>query len=374
VCVRLRVQVPTLKAPKGLDGVIVTETKISKVDGTAGRLIYSGYDISELAGIVPFESAAYLLWNGHIPSKAQLQDFKTKLAERRTLPPFLFSFIKSVPNDAHPLSVLRTAVSILGLSAKDDNTTEAGLSLVAQFPTIVAAYDKLRQGKNYIEPRKDLAHAENYLYMLTGNVPDRKIADAADTYFVLLADHGLNASTFSARVAISTLTDVYSAITAAIGALKGPLHGGAPSLVWDMLQEIGSASNAEPWIRNRVSKGDRIMGFGHRIYRTEDPRSKILKALAKKVAKQEVYELAETTEREARRILQEKHPERPLDTNVEFYSSLVLNACGIPKDAFTATFACSRVTGWIAHIMEQLSDNKIIRPESEYVGPMNLHL
>jgi len=369
--------------PKGLDGVIVATTQISKIDGTAGRLIYRGYDITQLAGVVPFESVVHLLWTGRIPSEKELIDFKSEIADRRSISPSLISFLKTVPRDANPLSVLRTAVSILGLTSSSSKGEDAaassspidtGTSLVAQFPTIVASYDRIRRGEDPLEPRKDLGQAENYLYMLTGRVPETERARAVDAYFVLLADHGLNASTFSARVAISTLTDVYSAIVAAIGTLKGPLHGGAPSLVWDMLSEIGEARNVRPWINKRLESGERIMGFGHRIYRTEDPRSKILKSLAKQIADPKVYELAVETEGEARRILQEQHPKRALDTNVEFYSSLVLNASGIPKDAFTATFACSRVAGWMAHIIEQLSDNRIIRPQSEYVGPENLSI
>ncbi|MHB8566896.1 MAG: citrate synthase [Nitrososphaerales archaeon] len=359
--------------PKGLDGVIVATTQISKIDGTAGKLVYRGYDITQLAGAIPFESVVHLLWTGRIPAGEKLREFKAKLAEQRQIPQSLISFLKTVPRDANPLSVLRTAISILGLSASGSvPTMETGMSLVARFPTIVATYDRLRRGESPLEPRKDLGHAENYLYMLAGKVPDKVHANAVDSYLVLLADHGLNSSTFAARVAISTLTDVYSSIVAAIGTLKGPLHGGAPSLVWDMLQDIGSASNVDPWIKRHLSGGERIMGFGHRIYRTEDPRSKILKSLAEKLADPKTFELAATTERVARQFLQAEHPKRALDTNVEFYSSLVLNASGIPKDVFTATFACSRVAGWMAQIMEQLQDNRIIRPESEYVGPEGL--
>ena len=369
-----------IRAPKGLDGVVVANTQISKIDGMAGHLIYRGYDITELARAVPFESVVYLLWNGRLPKDDEAKSFRAKFASRRDLPSEAINFLKSVPRDVNPLAVLRTAVSILGLSAEDvaneekSSTIETGISLVAKFPIIVAYHNSFRRGEEPLRPREDLGHTENYLYMLGGKVPDKALAKAIDSYFVLLADHGLNASTFAARVAISTLTDVYSAIVAAIGTLKGPLHGGAPSLVWDMLTEIGSAANADSWIEKRVARGERIMGFGHRIYRTEDPRSKILKTIASEISDPGTFELAKATESQARRKLQARHPERALDTNVEFYSSLVLNASGVPKDLFTATFACSRVSGWMAHIIEQLSDNRIIRPESEYVGPEGLTL
>jgi citrate synthase len=266
-------------------------------------------------------------------------------------------------------------VSILGLNASDSvSPLESGIGLTAQFPTILAMYQRARKGLKAVLPRGDLGHAANYLYMLTERLPIERHAHALDAYLVLLADHGLNASTFAARVAISTLTDYYSAIISAIGTLKGPLHGGAPSQVWDMLQEIGQASKVTSWLSARLEKGDRIMGFGHRIYRTEDPRSKILKKLAKENAKPDTFLLASTVETEAIKLLQAKHPERPLDTNVEFYSSLVLNAVGIPTDLFTSTFACGRIVGWTAHIIEQLSDNRLIRPSAEYVGPEGLTL
>jgi citrate synthase len=362
-----------LRAPKGLDGVIVTETRISKIDGTAGKLIYRGYDVTDFIGRVSFEAVAHLLWVGHLPSSDELKKFKNRLAENRYVPNKVMAFIETAPRDSNPLSILRTAVSIAGLHASESMPSlDSGLALTAQFPTILAMYHRARRRERPVLPRGDLDHAANYLYMLTEIAPKEVHARALDSYFILLADHSLNASTFAARVAISTLTDMYSAIIAAIGTLKGPLHGGAPSQVWEMLQSIQDPLRAESWLKERLAKGERIMGFGHRVYRTEDPRSKVLKSIAKQIASPKTYELATTVEKTARKLLQAEHPERPLDTNVEFYSSLVLNAVGIPADMFTPTFACSRVVGWTAHIIEQLSENRLIRPSAEYVGPEGL--
>ena len=366
---------PLQRAPKGLEGVIVASTKITKIDGEAGKLIYRGYDITELAGKVSFEAVAHLLWIGRLPDAKELEAFKKKLAENRYVSNKIMAFIGAAPKDADPLTVLRTAVSIMGMQANENiPTLESAISLTSQFPTILAMYHNARRGRSVVLPRGDLGHAANYLYMLTGFVPKEKHAHALDAYFTLLADHGLNSSTFAARVATSTLTDVYSAVIAAICTLKGPLHGGAPKQVWDMLQSIGDPVKAVPWITEKLKEGDRIMGFGHRVYRTEDPRSKVLKTLAKENADQKMFALADIVEKEATRLLHAQHPERPLDTNVEFYSSLVLNAVGISPDMFTPTFASARVVGWTAHIMEQLSDNRLIRPSSEYVGPEGLTL
>ncbi len=366
---------PLQRAPKGLEGVIVSSTKISKIDGQAGKLIYRGYDITELAGKVSFEAVAHLLLLGHYPDAKELESFKKRLAENRYVSNKVMAFIGTAPRDANPLAMLRTAVSLIGMQAREDiSTLDAAISLTAQFPTVLAMFHNSRRGRSAVLPRGDLGHAANYLYMLTGMVPKEKHTRALDAYLTLLADHGFNSSTFSARVAISTLTDVYSAVIAAIGTLKGPLHGGAPSQVWDMLQAVGDPARATSWLTERLKKGERIMGFGHRIYRTEDPRSKVLKMLAKENSDPKIFALATTVESEAIRLLHEEHPERPLDTNVEFYSSLVLNAVGIPPDMFTPTFASARVVGWTSHIMEQLSDNRIIRPSAEYVGPEGLTL
>jgi len=362
--------------PKGLEGVIVASTELTKIDGQAGRLIYRGYDATELAGNVPYEAVAHLLWLGGLPAEAELLQLREKLGRSRALPVVVEDFLHSVAKVAEPLSVLQTSVSILGGldSTKSASTVNASIALTARMPTIVASFNRFRHNASPLQPRADLSHAANYLYMLTGKEPRPEHVRALDSYFTLLADHGLGASTFVARVAASTLTDVYSAVVAAISALKGPLHGGAPIYVWEMLQSIGRPESAREWLRECLAKGDRIMGFGHRVYRTEDPRSKVLKRLAKELVKPDLFHLASTVESEARELLREDHPNRVIDTNVEFYSSLVLDAVGIPPELFTCTFACARSVGWTAHIVEQRKDNRLFRPESEYKGPADLDL
>jgi len=358
-----------ITAPKGLDGVIVTQTKISKIDGQKGKLLYRGFDATELSSLLSFEEVSYLLWCGKLPSPSEVQTFREKLVLRRFLNAKEIEFIRNVPLTANPLTFLRTVASYIGmLNEKEFGPEQAAIDLSAKSPTLLAYFDRLRKGYEPVEPRPELSFAENYLRMLTGKKPSEEHVSALNSYLILLSDHGLNSSTFSAIVTISTLTDYYSAIVSAIGMLKGPLHRGAPSQVWEMLSEIDEQSRAGKWLEARINSGGRIMGFGHRIYRTEDPRSKALKIIAKKIASPKIFGLAETVEEEARELLRQKHPERALETNVEFYSSLVLNAVGIPTDMFTSTFACARIVGWTAHVLEQLSDNRLFRPESEYVG------
>jgi citrate synthase len=269
-------------------------------------------------------------------------------------------------------------VSAIGAEAKATKSQsgtearDAAVALTACFPTVLAAYDRRRKGLDPIPPRTDLGHAANYVYMMTGNVPSDVDTHALDTYLVLLADHGMNASTFTARVIASTESDMASAVIGGIGALKGPLHGGAPSLVLDMLDAIGTPENAEPWMRAAFARGDRLMGFGHRVYKAEDPRAEILRGIAKEMDKSDLYALASASEQTGLRLLEEQKPGRRLYTNVEFYSSVVLNAVGLPRDLFTATFAASRVAGWTGHILEQYADNRLIRPQSQYTGPHDL--
>src|SRR5213594_2735351 len=363
-----------MQVPRGLEGVIVASTELTKIDGQAGRLIYRGYDATELAGNVPYEAVAHLLWLGGLPAEAELLQLREKLGRSRALPVVVEDFLHSVAKVAEPLSVLQTSVSILGGldSTKSASTVNASIALTARMPTIVASFNRFRHNASPLQPRADLSHAANYLYMLTGKEPRPEHVRALDSYFTLLADHGLGASTFVARVAASTLTDVYSAVVAAISALKGPLHGGAPIYVWEMLQSIGKPENARDWLTEHLAKGDRIMGFGHRVYRTEDPRSKVLKRLAKEIVDPRLFELASTVETEARELLKKEHPERAIDTNVEFYSSLVLHAVGIPPELFTCTFASARIVGWTAHIIEQRQDNRLFRPEAEYRGKLDL--
>ncbi len=357
-----------------MEGVIVATTQLTKIDGQAGRLIYRGYDITELAGIVPYESVAHLLWFGHLPNRQEFDQLNRKLVENRGLPNPVVDFVSRVAKIAEPLSAVQTATALLGGVEASRNKTiiDTSIALAAKMPTIIADYYRVKSALSPIAPNPKLGNAANYLYMLTGKTPSPVHEHALDSYFTLLVDHGLSASTFVARVAASTLTDVYSAVVAAISALKGPLHGGAPIYVWEMLQSIGKPESASKWLSERLREGGRIMGFGHRVYRTEDPRSKILKQLAKQIVDPELFKLATTVEEEARRLLREEHPHRVLDTNVEFYSSLVLHAVGVPPELFTCTFACARTVGWTAHIIEQLQDNRLFRPAAEYVGPLDL--
>jgi citrate synthase len=365
-----------IRAPKGLEGVIVATTSLTKIDGQAGRLIYRGYDVTQLAGRVSYESVAHLLWYGHLPNKQELSALETRFSREHALPKQVIGFLRGESKVAEPLSALQTSVSILGglTGRTEPSIIDSSIDLTARMPTIVAAYHRFKKGQDPVDPRPGLGHAANYLYMLNNKVGRPEHVHALDSYFTLLADHSLNASTFVARIAASTLTDVHSAVVAAISALKGPLHGGAPIYVWEMLQSIGTPENAEGWLRDRLQKHDRIMGFGHRVYRTEDPRSRVLKELARQIVDPALFKLATTVEDTARRLLREQHPERPIDVNVEFYSSVVLHAVGIPPELFTCTFACARTVGWTAHIVEQLQDNRLFRPDAEYVGPEGLTL
>ena len=353
----------------GLEGVLAAKTVISMVDGQNGRLVYRGYVIADLAEQMTYEEVAYLLWHGELPNGSQLEELAGKMRAQRMLKPVAAAALRDMPADTGPMDVLRTVVSAQGVAPrllKPD--IEQAIAYSAAFPTVLAAFHRQRQGKEVIEPRSDLGHAANYLYMLTGELPAAERVQALDSYLVLLADHGMNASTFTARVIASTESDLASCLVGAIGALKGPAHGGAPSLVMEQLNKIGGPENAETWGRAALERKERFMGFGHRVYRTYDPRAKILKAMAEKL-NPTFYALASKWEEVALRLLQERHPERPQATNVEFYSAGVLQAVGIPTDFFPATFGISRAAGWTAHVLEQVSDNRLIRPQSEYVGP-----
>ncbi len=355
---------------KGLEGVIIDTSSICLIDGNQGRLIYRGYDIHDLAANLAFEEVAYLLWNGELPTLTQLAALKKRLSEERPIPTQLKDTIRNLPRSSNTLDVLRTAISTLGTGTplKKPDISDA-ISITGKMPTINAAFDRLRRGQEPLEPRPDLGHASNYIYMLTGKEPDPVKADALNKYLILLADHGMNSSTFTARIVASTWSDMYSAITAAIGALKGPLHGGAPAPVLQMLKDIGKPERAESWMRDELKAGRRLMGFGHRVYRTTDPRAEILRDIASKTADRSFFELARRVEETGIRVLQEKRPDRKLYTNVEFYSSVVMDSVGLPPDLFTATFAASRSVGWSANVLEQVANNRLIRPETEYTGP-----
>jgi len=363
--------------PNGLEGVVAASTELSHVFGDIGKLVYRGYDIHELAGKASFEEVAHLLWIGHLPNKEELHELERKFGENRVLPEAVIEGLRQVPKGANPMDALRTGVSLLGAVDEDHFNDEAptldeAIELAARFPAILATFSRLRDGKEPVQGRSDLNTAQNYLYQLTGEEPEEKHWKSLETYLVLLADHGLNASTFTARVIASTDSDMASALTGAIGALKGPAHGGAPAKVLDMLNEIGTAENVDAWLTDALDNGKRLMGFGHRVYKAEDPRAEILRGMAETASTPEFFALSKTTEDRALAMLDERKPGRKLYTNVEFYSAAVLAAVGLPGDMFPPTFAVSRSVGWSAHVLEQASNNRLIRPQSEYIGPTDL--
>lgn len=366
----------------GLEGVVAARTRLSHVDGQNGVLIVGGYAIEDLAGHVGFEGAAHLLWRGHLPDRAELAKLSAEMAGLRELPPLTLEVLRAAKS-APPIDALRMACATLslGLANPDAITPEADLAaamrLTACFPTVVAAHARIGKGLDPIPPRKDLPLAANFLYMVHGKEPDPAAAQALDTYWVTVMDHGMNASTFTARVIASTRSDLVSAVTGALGALKGPLHGGAPGPVLDMLLDIRTADRAEPWLRNELAQGRRIMGFGHRIYKVRDPRAEVLSRVAERLGaaqleNRHLYELARHVEATALRVLAEAKPGRNLRTNVEFYTALVLQALGLEPRQFVAMFACGRTAGWCAHVIEQHAEDRLIRPQSEYIGPVGL--
>jgi citrate synthase len=354
----------------GLEGVVAAQTEISEVDGQNGRLIYrGGYLIHELADR-SFEEIAYLLWHGSLPDEDQLKALKRQLASHRSLNGQARAALAGLNRDVDPMDALRTVLSAQGAAPDCPKPTlEGAIGITAVTPSAVAGYFRHQQGQEPVEPRSDLDHSANFVYMISGEEPDPDRARYLEAYLVLLADHGLNASTFTARVAASTGTDLYSAMIAAIGALKGPAHGGAAHGAMNMLDKIGSADNAEAWLAEAMTRKERIMGFGHRVYRTYDPRAKILKKLAEE-GNPRFFGVASRTEELALRMLKERHPERPNATNVDYYSAGVLQAAGFPKEFFTCVFAASRMAGWTAHVLEYMAqDGRIIRPASEWIGP-----
>jgi citrate synthase len=371
-------------APRGLEGVVAAQTRLSHVDGKNGVLIVAGYTIEELAGHVGFEAAAHLVWRGRLPDRAELSKLSSEMAELRELPALTLEVIRGAAT-APPLDALRMACATLSLGLADPNaiTPEADFSaamrLTACFPTVVAAHARIARKMEPIRPRKDLPLAANFLYMIHGREPDPSAARALDTYWVTVMDHGMNASTFTARVIASTRSDLVSAVTGALGALKGPLHGGAPGPVLDMLLEIGSADRAEQWMRSELAQGRRIMGFGHRVYKVRDPRAEVLSHVAERMGQaqlenRQLYDLALQVEQTALRVLAEAKPGRNLRTNVEFYTALVLQALGLDPHQFVAMFACGRTAGWCAHVIEQHAQDHLIRPQSEYIGPVGLKI
>jgi citrate synthase len=352
----------------GLEGVLAARTEISMVDGQNGRLVYRGYTISDLSENCTFEEVAHLLWFGELPTRDELDTTKARLAAARPLNSSARAALAALPREIDPMDVLRTVISAQGATRElEKPDVEQAISMTAVMGTALAAAYRHSRGQEPIGPRDDLGHAANVLYMMEGRVDEQK-AKYLDSYFVLLADHGMNASTFTARVVASTNSDLCSAVVAAIGALKGPAHGAAALEAMNMLEKIGSADNVEPWMRSALDRKEKLFGFGHRIYRTDDPRAKILRVLTQ-AANPEFHKIASKGEEVALRLLHERHPERPQATNVDYYSAGLLQAAGLPKQFFTLAFATSRVAGWTAHVLEQVKLNRIIRPDSEYVGP-----
>ena len=362
----------TTAAPKGLQDVVANESSICFIDGARGILSYRGIDIHELAERSTFEETAYLLWNGKLPTKPELKAFTERLAGARSLPPGVIEFLKTMPREASPMEVLRTAVSLLSIYDPDAKATthEANLrksfDLTAQIPMIVAIFDRIRKGKPVVNADPSLSHAGNFLWMLTGEKPSDTATRALDVALILHADHELNASTFAARVIAATLSDMHSAITGAIGALKGPLHGGANEAVMKLLYEV-DASGEDPveHVRHMLAAKQKISGFGHRVYTTEDPRATHLRQMSHDLgqdANPKWYEMS-------RRIEIFVKDEKKLNANVDFYSASTYTTLGIDMDLFTPIFAISRIAGWCAHVLEQHDDNRLIRPRAEYTGP-----
>jgi citrate synthase len=364
---------------RGLEGVVVGSTQLSNVQGTIGRLTYRGYDIDDLAPNATFEEVVHLLLYGRLPNRIELETLRRELGTRRSLPEPLISSMQNVPKSAWPMDVLRTIVSGLGLfspvNAHGEHLSDVhtAIELVAKMPTIVAAWDRIRRGLEPVDPRADLSQAANFLYMRSGKVPHAIEAGALDRYFVLLADHSFNASTFAARVAASTRADVYASVTAALATLQGDLHGGAASASYHTLTEVREPENAEQYVRDALARNERIMGMGHREYKVRDPRARHLEEMAHKLADHQGssrwYEIAHSLEEASRKVLQEKKPDNTIYANVDFYTAPVLADLNIPGDEFTCLFACGRIAGWTGHILEQLADNRLIRPQASYDGP-----
>jgi citrate synthase len=356
----------------GLDGVVAAETRLSAVDGEAGELTIAGFPVEQLADRATFEEVVYLLWHDALPDPKQLATFREELDTRRALPSATLKLLRAAAAERVPaMDALRMAAGTVSLGGADDSYAEA-LALVARLPGIVAAYSRLLGGEEPVAPDPELGHAANYLYLLRGEEPGVESVRALETYLNTVTDHGMNASTFAARVIISTRSDVVSAIVGAIGALKGPLHGGAPGPALDVVFEIGESGRAETVMQEKLARGERLMGFGHRIYKVRDPRADVLAAAAERLyateADEGLYRLALEVEKTALGLLAEHKPGRNLQTNVEFYTALLLHGLGLPAELFSPTFAVARVAGWTAHCFEQRALDRIIRPQSAYVG------
>jgi citrate synthase len=404
---------PSTPGSTGLEGVVAADTRLSRVDGDKGELLIGGFPVEQLAPEVTFAETAFLLWYGHLPSADALAHFERELATHRGLSKTTGNLIEHLIEDqlaldhtseqgaVHPMDLLRAAAATLQPAvapreaAGPDDPPDIGTALrvVASLPTIIATGWRRSSGLEAIAPRQDLSHCANFLYMVTGNVPTAAATRALDTYCNTVVDHGMNASTFTARVIISTHSDLVSAVVGAIGALKGPLHGGAPGPALDMVFEIGMvpeidrAQHAETYLRDKIGRGERLMGFGHRVYKVRDPRAEVLSAAVERLMHSQstsdgqqarellaLYDLTRTVEETAIRLLEEAKPGRRIQTNVEFYTALLLHSIGLPRELFTPTFAMARSVGWCAHAFEQLATGRLIRPRANYTGPVYDHL
>ncbi|MCP8968188.1 citrate synthase/methylcitrate synthase [Ectobacillus ponti] len=353
---------------RGLKGIVAAETAISFIDGNAGVLVYRGHPAAKVAVQHSFEEVAYLLWHGALPGAAELSALQAEMRQARQVPDFIYTLIETLPQGLDMMNQMAAAATAL-CPGQEKPTLAQAVQLTAAMPVIAAAVYRKEQGLPAIRPHAALGHAANYLYTLTGEVPQEAHARALEAYMILTMEHGLNASTFTARVIASTESDMASAVSGAIGALKGPLHGGAPTEVITMLEEIGTVERTEGWLRARLENGERLMGFGHRVYKTKDPRAVALRQVTEQVGQDDHWlRLAAHVEQTAIRLLEEYKPGRGLYTNVEFYAAAVMRSIGLPASMFTPTFAVSRTVGWTAHVLEQAGDNTIFRPEARYTG------
>jgi citrate synthase len=362
----------TINRP-GLEGVIAADTRLSHVDGLLGELIIAGFRLEDIAPYASFEEMLYLLWHDRLPNAIELKAFSRELSSLREIPPVALETLKAAAEKKlSVMDALRMAAGLISLSVNPEDAKAAGMASIAAFPTIVAAYWRLLHGQDVIAPNTALSHAANYLYMLDGQQPSEERVRALNTYLNTVIDHGFNASTFAARVIIATDSDMIAAVVGAIGALKGSRHGGAPGPALDMVFEIGEASKADAYIRKKLEAGELLMGFGHRVYKVRDPRADVLNIAAEaffKTGEQKaLYDLARSVEATALRLLEEYKPGRKLQTNVEFYTALVLHGVGLETELFTPTFAISRVGGWTAHVLEHQENGRLIRPLSQYLG------
>ncbi|MDF2959565.1 MAG: citrate synthase/methylcitrate synthase [Paenibacillus sp.] len=356
----------------GLDGIVAAETDISLVDGEKGHLVYRGYWAKELAISKEYEEAAYLLWFGSLPDETQLQSFTASLKSRRALPGYIRQLLDTLPIQMPVMNVLQVTTAAMSDETSGwPPTVDQAVVMTALLPTIVTYWYRKQNGLSAIEPDSSLGHTANFLYMLSGERPNPAHVKALNAYLILGMEHGMNASTFASRVVLSTQSDMASAVSAAIGAMKGPLHGGAPSEVITMLDEIGSKDNAEPWIREALKRGEKLMGFGHRVYKTRDPRAEALREVTEALSGNDPwFDLAVHTEKTAVGLLEEYKPGRRLYANVEFFAASIMRAIALPTSLFTPAFTVARVVGWTAHLLEQAEINRIFRPQSVYTGPL----